>query len=138
MGGLTRRRAMALAGAAALAAGAARAQDAEIRETITRQFEAFAAEDVEGAFGYASPGIQGMFGSAENFGRMVREGYPMVWRPGSYAFSGLEDEGGRLRQTVVITDRSGAAWVADYWMVQVDGRWRIDGVSLRPQQAVGA
>ncbi|MDF2232770.1 DUF4864 domain-containing protein [Albimonas sp. CAU 1670] len=74
--------------AAAQEAGAA----AEIRGVIERQLEAFLAGDVDAAWGYASPGIQGLFGSVENFGRMVREGYPMVWRPAEWRFLELAPE----------------------------------------------
>ena len=51
-----------------------------IEDTIRGQMDAFLERDVAQAFTFASPNIQGMFGSAENFGRMVENGYPMVWR----------------------------------------------------------
>ncbi|MEO0683063.1 MAG: DUF4864 domain-containing protein [Pseudomonadota bacterium] len=138
----TRRRILA-AGAAALLAPAlaplaARAQSDEIEGVIASQIEAFRADDFERAFDFASPNIRRMFGSSDNFGRMVRQGYPMVWRPRSYRFSGLEAERGQLRQTVVIEDLEGAVYVADYYMIETDGGWRINGVSLRPQVGAGA
>ncbi|MEC9434270.1 MAG: DUF4864 domain-containing protein [Pseudomonadota bacterium] len=148
-----RRRALALlAGAGAGAAGIGalavapasplRAQEipaaAAIRETIARQFDAFRREDLAGAFDYASPGIRRMFGSPENFGRMVQEAYPMVWRPGGYAFAKLARAGDGYRQAVVITAADGTAYVADYDMIRVDGAWRIDGVRLRRAPEAGA
>lgn len=111
---------------------------AEIREAIARQFDAFRADDLPRAFGYASPNIRRLFGSAENFGRMVREAYPMVWRPGGYAFATLDRAGDGYRQAVVITAADGATYVADYDMIRVDGAWRIDGVRLRRMPQAGA
>lgn len=111
---------------------------ARIREAIDRQFDAFRAEDLPRAFGYASPNIRRMFGSPENFGRMVREAYPMVWRPGGYAFARLDRIGDGYRQAVVITAADGTTYVADYDMIRIDGAWRIDGVRLRQAPEAGA
>jgi hypothetical protein len=68
--------------ALAVMAAPAFAQEVEIAETINGQMEAFRGQDVVGAFAYASPLIQGIFGTPENFGKMVEQGYPMVWTPG--------------------------------------------------------
>ena len=57
-------------------------ENPEIRGVIQSQLDAFLADDVNTAFTFAAPNIKRMFGSAENFGRMVQNGYPMVWRPG--------------------------------------------------------
>jgi hypothetical protein len=121
-----------------LGAGGLRAQEAEIRSVITRQIEAFEADDFAAAFDFASPGIKRMFGSPERFGEMVREGYPMVWRPGELRFSELEAEGGRMVQGVLVTDRAGAVFMLDYHMIQGEGGWLIDGVTLRRAGDVGA
>ena len=65
-----------------LAAPAAQAQEAgAIPDVIGRQLEALEADDFARAFTFASPMIQGMFGTPENFGAMVKRGYPMVHRP---------------------------------------------------------
>ena len=61
----------------------ARAQGADIEATIGRQLEAFRADAFDDAFTFASPMIQGLFRTPETFGEMVRNGYPMVWRPAS-------------------------------------------------------
>lgn len=116
----------------------AAAQSEAVERVIGGQIEAFLADDFARAFDFASPGIRDVFRTPENFGRMVREGYPMVWRPERYRFQALEPEGGRLRQEVWIADRAGRAWIADYYMIEVDGEWRIDGVSLREAPGVGA
>ena len=58
---------------------AARAQDATIEDVITDQLQAFVDRDIASASEHASPMIPGMFGTPENFGMMLRNGYPMVW-----------------------------------------------------------
>lgn len=119
-------------------AGASRAQEAEILSVIARQIEAFKADDFAAAFAFASPGIKRLFGSPERFGEMVREGYPMVWRPGQLRFSGLQTQGDRMVQSVVVTDRAGAIFVLDYHMIEREGGWLIDGVMLRRTGDAGA
>ena len=57
------------------------AQADAIENTIRGQINAMRADDWEGAFGFASPTIQGIFKSPYNFSEMVKRGYPMVWRP---------------------------------------------------------
>ncbi len=126
--------------AAALAASPARAQTAEtdIRAVISEQIEAFKADDFDRAFTYASPTIKRMFGDSDRFGRMVRDGYPMVWRPGSLRFSGLTEKNGRTVQSVLITDEAGALYVVDYEMVTIGGDWQINGVWVRKPGDAGA
>lgn len=53
-------------------------KDAEIRDTILRQIEAFANNDEEQAWAHASEGIKRRFGSSQVFVDMVREAYPAV------------------------------------------------------------
>ncbi len=112
--------------------------DATIRGVISGQIEAFRADDVDTAFEFASPTIQGMFGTPGNFGRMVREGYPMVWRPADVRFSRLGERGGRPVQGVLLTDGAGRVHVLDYEMIEVDGVWRINGVRFRDPDGAGA
>ena len=100
--------------------------------------DAFKADDFARAFTFASPTIQGMFGTPENFGVMVRRGYPMVWRPGEVRFGELRDVNGALWQKVIIRDQAGATHVLDYRMVQQNGRWLISGVQILPQPEVAA
>ncbi|NVO24930.1 DUF4864 domain-containing protein [Donghicola sp. C2-DW-16] len=106
------------------------AQQDDIRQTIRNQLDAFKSDDLATAFTFASPTIQGIFRSPEMFGHMVQNGYPMVWRPGTVVFLGLAEREGTLFQTVVIEDRSGKAHTLEYKMIQIDGRWQIDGVRL--------
>jgi hypothetical protein len=108
------------------------ADRAAIVDVITRQLDAFNGDRAEEAFGYASPTIRRMFGSAENFVSMVAGGYPAVYRSKSATFIGLEtDPGGRLVEKVLIVGPDGVPVQANYFMEkQQDGSWRIDGCVL--------
>lgn len=108
----------------------AEAQGADIEATITAQIEAFKADDFDQAFTYASPTIQGLFQTPENFGRMVRGGYPMVWRPSDVTYLELKETGGFQFQRVLITDADGAVHLLEYQMVELNGAWKINGVRL--------
>ena len=58
----------------------------DIQTTIRSQLEALKNDDFATAFTFASPSIKYMFETPENFGRMVRGGYPMVWRYERFTF----------------------------------------------------
>jgi hypothetical protein len=82
--------------------------------------------------------IKGIFGTAENFGRMVQNGYPMVYRPDSVRMLELRDVNGKLWQKVMVTDASGATHLLDYEMIQTEGGWQINAVVLLPQPDLAA
>lgn len=113
----------------------ARAQEDPIRAVISAQIKAFEADDFATAFAYASPTIQQMFGSALNFGAMVKNGYPMVWRQNDLKFLALERRGGLLWQDVLVRDLKGALHILEYQMQQGDDGWKINGVTLRQATA---
>lgn len=102
----------------------------DIEATIGAQIDAFLEDDFAKAFTFASPDIQGMFGSSERFGQMVRNGYPMVWRPDDVRYLELRDVAGNLWQRVQILDKFGKIHALDYQMVQTSEGWRINGVQL--------
>lgn len=102
--------------------------NAEIEALIRDQFAAFAEGDAVEAYSYASPMIQGMFQTPENFGRMVQGGYPMIWSAEDVDLLGLRDEGGRLMQRLSVKGPDGGRFYFDYEMIRVDGQWRINGV----------
>lgn len=124
-----RRILLAVALSAGMASGAY-AQNAEIEANIAAQIQAFKADDFATAFTFASPNIQQLFGTPENFGVMVRRGYPMVWRPADVRFLELREVAGALWQKVMITDGDGRVHILDYQMVQQDSGWKINGVQL--------
>ena len=109
-----------------------------IEKTISDQIAAFRADDFATAFTFASPGIQGMFQTPERFGAMVRNGYPMVWRPRDVRFSDLREIGGALWQKVIVTDADGRTHVLDYRMEKIGDAWRISGVQILPAPDVAA
>ncbi len=106
------------------------AQDAEIEANIAAQIQAFKADDFVTAFTFASPNIQNIFRTPENFGAMVRNGYPMVWRPSEVRFLELREVAGALWQKVMIVDGDGRAHILDYQMIQLESGWKINGVQL--------
>jgi hypothetical protein len=115
----------------------AAAQEAEIQSVIQSQIDAFLADDFPTAFTYASPNIRAIFGSPENFARMVTQGYPMVHRPKSVTMGALHDEGGVLWQRVGVTDAQGVPHVLDYQMVETPQGWKINAVDLLRAEGLG-
>ncbi len=114
------------------------AEEAPIRQTIQNQLDAFLQDDFATAFTYASPSIKSLFGTPENFGLMVRQGYPMVHRPADVKMLDLHQEGERLWQRVMITDQNGQSHVLNYQMIETADGWQINGVRLLPSPEVGA
>jgi len=123
---------------AAFLALPAHAQEAPIQLTIQSQLDAFMADDFARAFTYASPMIKGMFGTSDNFGTMVQQGYPMVSRHGAVQMLELRTVAGNLWQRVMITDTMGRTHLLDYQMVEAGDGWQINAVQLLPAQDVGA
>lgn len=109
----------------------AKANEDAIQSVISSQIAAFQADDFTKAFTFASPTIQQIFGSPEQFGTMVREGYPMVWRPSEVTFLSVETIDGLLWQTVMVRDQAGAVHLLDYQMVELEDGWKINAVRKR-------
>ena len=115
------------------------ADRAAIQTAIRSQIDAFRRDDGAAAFGFASPGIQQMFGDAGTFMQMVRRGYAPVYRPGAVAFGALVEMEGKPVQRVELTAPDGTRDLALYFMErEPDGTWRIDGCMLVPSESVGA
>lgn len=112
--------------------------EAGIEATITAQIDAFLKDDFAEAFSYASPNIQSFFGSSDRFGQMVRNGYPMVWRPGDVQYLELRDISGALWQKVLIRDQQGGSHVLDYQMIETAEGWKINGVQILEEPGVSA
>ena len=109
-----------------------------IEGIIQNQMNAFVADDFATAFTFASPNIKGIFGTAENFGAMVAQGYPMVYRPDAVQMLELRSVAGNLWQRVMITDATGRTHLLDYMMIDTADGWQINAVQLLPQAGVGA
>ena len=110
--------------------GMATAQGADIKATINSQIEALRADDFAEAFSFASPNIQALFQTPEIFGRMVSQGYPMVWRPADVRYFELREVAGNFLQQVMVTDAAGVVHILEYQMLELDGGWRINGVQI--------
>lgn len=113
------------------------AQADGIEDTIRGQIDAFLADDFTAAFGFASPAIKGVFGTPDNFGRMVRNGYPMVHRPAGVRLLDRREVGGQVMQRVMVTDQAGRGHVLEYEMQPFGEGWQIDGVRLLPSAGEG-
>ena len=114
------------------------AQNKDIENVISSQIEAFKQDDFAKAFSYASPMIKGMFGTSDRFGMMVRQGYPMVWRPADVTFQEQEMRGPLTYQKVLIRDKDGVFHTLEYEMLPTDSGWQINGVQYIRPPAVAA
>ena len=103
---------------------------AEIISVIESQVAAFRRDDAVAAFSFASPTIRAQFGDAGTFLAMVAALYRPVYRPRRLEFLDLKSVNGRLVQRVLVMGPEGEFVMALYPMVQVDGRWRINGCFL--------
>ena len=122
-----------------MAATSVFAQDADaIEGVIGNQLQAFNDRDVSEAWQYASPNIKRLFGSSDNFGMMVQQGYPMVWDNADVRFLELRDVRGNLWQKVMVRDAQGGLHILDYQMIETTEGWQINGVQLLPAPDVGA
>ena len=114
------------------------AQNSDIEATISGQFDAFRADDLDRAFTYASPTIKGIFGDPGTFGAMVSQGYPMVRDPADVRYLELREVAGPLWQRVEVTGPDGRVHRLDYQMIETGEGWKINGVQLleSPEVAV--
>lgn len=105
-------------------------QDA-VKAVIQSQIEAFAADDAETAFGYASREIQSLFVTADNFMAIVAEDYPAVYRAGFVDFKQPVPHNGFVVQQITLRGPEGRYWQGHYTLVEEEAGWRISGVQLR-------
>ena len=100
----------------------------EVQDTISSQIDAFKQNDIKKAYMFAAPNIQAQFPSPEVFGLMVRNGYPVIWRPKSFKFTKFKDLGNRCIQRVLFQSYKGSLESYDYILEKSDNVWRIAGV----------
>ncbi len=117
--------------------GAADTRD-EVTGVIQSQIDAFLADDFATAFTFASPAIKNIFQNSDRFGTMVRQGYPMVWRPAEVQYLDMRMERGAPVQKVLIRDADGATHLLEYTMIATDAGWQIAGVRILQAPGVGA
>ncbi len=104
----------------------------QIQDSILRQIEAFANNDGEQAWAYASEGIKRRFGSSQVFVEMVREAYPAVHSATQIEFTESVPHGIFNIQVVKLKGPEGKSWDAYYRMIQVEDVWKVAGVRLQP------
>ncbi len=114
----------------ALLSFGAMAQQAEIEETINRQFDAFRANDFAAALEFATPNLQRFFQTPENFRSMVSNGYPMVQNPAEVRFLDRRVDGARFYQVVQVVDPKGFTHLLGYLMERTEAGWRICAVQI--------
>jgi hypothetical protein len=115
----------------ALAADLSERQARAVRAVVQAQLKAFAADDAERAFSYATPAIRAQFGDSAAFMGMVRAAYPMVVRPVAVSFFQPTAVDGVVWQTVQLRDRAGGFWLATYQLqLQARAGWRINGCAV--------
>ena len=108
-----------------------------IEKVIRDQLDAFGRDDARGAFAHASPDIQRMFGTPDNFVRMVRDHYKAVYRTESVRFARLDFIDKQWVQTVQLVDQEGHVWRALFTMKrQADKTWKVGGCQLVATRAI--
>ena len=121
-------------GASAEPAKAAKPSQSDARaieKVIRDQIDAFGRNDAGRAFAHAAPDIRRMFGTPDDFMRMVRDGYAPVYRASSIFFLKLETREGFTLQTVQVVDSEGRVWIARFAMrQQPDKSWKVGGCEL--------
>lgn len=101
------------------------------KAVVQGQLAAFAKDDADLAFSFASPDIKAVFKTPQNFIQMVISSYPAVYRPAKVVFLKPLGLGPELLLPVQLTDFSGKAWLAQYSLQQqADGKWLINGCIL--------
>lgn len=114
-------------GPLAQAAPLSAADEQAVRSTVQAQLAAFAADDAPLAFSYAAPNVREALGTAAGFMAMVREAYPVVYRPASVAFLKPDMRDGQVLQRVQMVDAAGEAWLATYSLQRGGKGWLITG-----------
>ncbi len=100
----------------------------EVRNTISSQIEAFKENNIEKAYRFAAPNIQAQFPTPQVFGMMVRNGYPVIWRPKSFKFTKFQDLGNKSIQRVLFQSYNGSIETYDYILEKYADLWKISGV----------
>lgn len=114
------------------------AQEDEIQSVIGDQLAAIQKDDFSAAFTHASPILKRIFQNPARFGVMVRQGYPMVHRPSSVTFKQMQERDGTHYQYVFIEDQAGIGYIAEYAMINTENGWKINGVSIKESNDIGA
>ena len=103
-------------------------ENEKVRNAISSQIEAFKENNIEKAYTFAAPNIQAQFLNPEVFGSMVKNGYPVIWRPKSFKFTKFQDFGNKSIQRVLFQSYNGSLETYDYILEKYADLWKIAGV----------
>ena len=102
-----------------------------LQAVVQSQLAAFEADDATKAFSYAAPELRKAIGSPAAFIAMVKNSYPVVYRPASVIFLKAEGSANQAVQKVQMMDDSGTSYLAVYSLQrQKDKTWRISGCAV--------
>ena len=102
-----------------------------VQTVVQNQLAAFARDDAVRAFSYAAPELRKTIGSSAAFMAMVKNSYPVVYRPASVAFLKPDGSGDEVVQRVQMLDVNGTSYLAVYSLQrQKDKTWRINGCAV--------
>ena len=102
----------------------------KVRYTISSQIYAFKENDVNKAYTFAAPNIQAQFPNPDVFGLMVRNGYPIIWKPKSFKFTTFKALGNSCIQRVLFQSYNGSLESYDYILEKDGNLWKIAGVLI--------
>ena len=107
-----------------------------VQTVVQNQLAAFASGNADKAFSYAAPDLRKSIGSSAAFMAMVKNSYPVVYRPASVVFLKAEGSGDEMVQKVQMLDASGTPYLAVYSLQrQKDKTWRISGCAVVENKA---
>jgi uncharacterized protein DUF4864 len=99
-----------------------------IEDAVRVQIRAFATQDAEQAFANLAPSTQRFFGKPDRLLESIAEQTPPILLTRSFSFLGAEQTGNRITQQVLLTDRSGQDWLAEFQVEREKaGNWRVKG-----------
>jgi hypothetical protein len=76
----------------------------------------------------SGPATQQLFARPDKFLRSIAQDIPPILDTRRFAFLGLEQQGSRIVQHVLITDGTGDQWLAEFQLEELrGGDWRIKG-----------
>ena len=112
------------------------ADKVSIKTVVSKQLQAFAEDNALEAFSYASPKIQSIFSSPDNFMIMVKKSYPSVYRPRNINIGMVEIYRGIPILLVYLVGPDGKFVTAKYTMQkQSNKQWKIDSCILTTAEA---
>jgi hypothetical protein len=103
----------------------------DAQAVVERQIHAFERGDDASAWNLAAPAIRDKFGSAAEFGEMVKERYGPIYRHRSVSFGPAAKRGDEVGMVVTLVSDDNEVWSAIFVVSkQDDGAWRTSACLL--------